>query len=82
MYLKKKGCQKRLSSSSQVIIRREKRLKVASFISSTLIIEHNHEMKRRKQFSKENKSSFLVEFSSTPIKIAPKTSTPIKRLLF
>jgi hypothetical protein len=38
-------------------------------------------IKQTKQCSYEKKqfcSTFIVDFSSTPIKIAPKTSTPIK----
>ena len=67
------------------LIRAEKRLKVASFVSSTLIENKQSNVNYNNNKSDDvklvlQKSSFVVDFSSTPIKIAPKTSTPIKRL--
>jgi hypothetical protein len=42
-------------------------------------VDVRHKLKQLKHLQK-NCSTFLVDFASTPIKIAPKTSTPIKKL--
>ena len=72
------------SLSSLTLLKKMTPKLVMSELAKTKQCVHNDlkdVIKQTKQSSCERKqfcSTFIVDFSSTPIKVAPKTSTPIK----